>query len=114
MPTANMPSIYLLHNSELLEAPVFRFAPAVKQAESLEQRFRLLRVHLQRYMRSLHTFLLGNGVGSKERADIVMSNCSDSAGQCQVVPDKFHLAPDPFFCYIRRSFLRSVAEVAQR
>jgi len=85
MPTAYMPSCYLLHHFQLLGAPVLRFAPVFEQAEFLEQRFGLLRVHLQRYMRSLHTFLLGNLVGFKERADIVMGNCSDRAAQCQVV-----------------------------
>ncbi len=46
MPTAYMPSCYLLHHFLSPEVPILWFVPAFKQAEFPEQRFGLLRVHL--------------------------------------------------------------------
>jgi hypothetical protein len=85
MPTANVPGRYLLHHFQSLEAPVLWFAPVLEQADFLEQRLGLLRVHLQRYMGLLHTFLLANVVGFKEHRNNCLSNCSDRAAHCQEV-----------------------------
>jgi len=71
MPTANMPSIHLLHHFQLLETTALRFSPVLQLTYFLEQRLGLLRVHLQRYMRLLHTFLLGNLVGFKEQEQLL-------------------------------------------
>jgi hypothetical protein len=68
MPTANMPCCYFLHYFQLLGDPVLFLAPVLKYAEFLEQRFRLFCIHIQRYMRILHTFLLEN-FGGIERTE---------------------------------------------
>lgn len=60
MPTANVTCCYFLHYFQLFGDPIFLLAPAFKYAEFLEQRFRLFCIHIQRYMRILHTFLLEN------------------------------------------------------
>jgi hypothetical protein len=100
MPTAHMPGCNLLHHFLSPEVPILWFAPAFKQAKFPEQRFGLLCVHLQRYMRLLHTFLLESLMGFKERVDILMGNGSYRADKCQGAWIKFHLALTHLFCYI--------------
>ena len=62
MPTSNMAGIDALHGLHLLVTAFFGFALCLSKTQLSEQCLRLLGVQLQRYVSSLHTFLL-NSVG---------------------------------------------------
>jgi hypothetical protein len=111
MPTSNVPGVHPLHDLPLIEAPVLLLASGFNQAYLLQQRFGLFSVCLQRYMRLLHTFLLKNIVGFKEQTEVILSNCSECANQCQVYEENFTLLAWRFFDILSGHFGRRDREV---
>jgi hypothetical protein len=70
MPTSNVTGGDTLHGLHLPVTTFLSFALGLDEAQFSEQSLRLLGVQLQRYVTSLHTFLL-NSVGGFQRTNVL-------------------------------------------
>jgi len=83
MPTSNMTGGDTLHRLHLPVTTFLRFTSGLNKAQFSEQSLRLLGVQLQRYVTSLHTFLL-NSVGGFQRTSAVnLTNGTKRWDNCQ-------------------------------
>jgi len=83
MPTSNMTGGDALHGLHLPVTTFLSFALGLSKAQFSEQGFRLLGIQLQRYVSSLHTFLL-NIVGGYQRTSVLkLTNGTERSSNCQ-------------------------------
>jgi hypothetical protein len=103
MPTSNMAGVDTLHGFHLPVTTFLSFTLGLSKTQFPEQSFRLLGVQLQRYVTSLHTFLL-NSDGGFQRTNIQsLTNGTERSNNCQARRNfmlKFHVATVDVFCYI--------------
>jgi len=83
MPTSNMAGGDALHGFHLPVTTFLGFALGLGKAQFSEHGLRLLGVQLQRYVTSLHTFLLNSDGGFQRTNVLNLTNGTERSNNCQ-------------------------------
>ena len=83
MPTSDMTGVDTLYSLHLPVSTFLGFALDLENAQPFEQALRLIALKLQRYVRSLHTFLLDIFGGFQRTAVLDLSNGTERQNDCQ-------------------------------